>query len=104
MGAQGTSGFLRTTRSPRSRSRGTVWPMPEPDLSEYVAMWTTQTDRWELRGRPDRLLPVAKGDPPMAQIIEDDEVAKIVIGKMLAAGVEVVDPHQMRTRSSGESR
>jgi hypothetical protein len=40
----------------------------------------------------------------MAQIIEDDEVAKIVIGKMLAAGVEVVDPHQMRTRSSGESR
>ncbi|MEU9703546.1 hypothetical protein [Streptomyces sp. NPDC047981] len=65
--------------------------MSEQDLSAYASMWTTERDRWELHRFDDTYLPIAKGDPPMASLICDDELADLVIARMLAAGVTVVD-------------
>jgi hypothetical protein len=65
--------------------------MSEQDLSAYASMWTTERDQWELHRIGDTYLPIMKGDPPMAEVICDDEVADLVIAQMLAAGVAVVD-------------
>ncbi|MEV7130151.1 hypothetical protein [Streptomyces sp. NPDC093260] len=48
--------------------------------------WTT----WKAR-KPFIALPVMRGDPPMAEVICDAEVADLVIAQMLAAGAAVVD-------------
>ena len=65
--------------------------MSEQDLSAYASMWTTERDQWELHRFDDTYLPISKGDPPMASLICDDELADLVITRMLAAGVAVVD-------------
>ncbi|MFF0766959.1 hypothetical protein ACFYWH_44390 [Streptomyces sp. NPDC003737] len=65
--------------------------MSEQDLSAYAAMWTTERDQWELHRFDDGYLPIMKSDPPMAEVICDDELADLVITRMLAAGVAVVD-------------
>ncbi|GAA3855089.1 hypothetical protein [Streptomyces lannensis] len=65
--------------------------MSEQDLSAYASMRTTERDQWELHRFDDGYLPIMKGDPPMAEVICDDELAELVITRMLAAGVAVVD-------------
>ena len=51
---------------------------------------TTERDRWELWHTSSGCLPILKGDPPMAEVICDDDLADQVIARMLAAGVTVV--------------
>ncbi|MFE5538867.1 hypothetical protein [Streptomyces sp. NPDC056492] len=65
--------------------------MSESGLSEYVAMWTTERDRWELHRVGDVYLPITKGDQPVVQAICDDALADEVTTRMLQAGVTVVD-------------
>ncbi|MFE7790530.1 hypothetical protein [Streptomyces sp. NPDC057460] len=64
--------------------------MSEQELSAYASMWTTERDQWELHRIGDTYLPIMNGDPPMAGMICDDDLADQVIAKMLAAGVAVV--------------
>jgi hypothetical protein len=60
-------------------------------LESYEAMWTTEKDSWLLeRSRSGSLLPMRRGRPPHALVIEDDELAAEVCRRMQAAGVEVV--------------
>ncbi|MFI9269776.1 hypothetical protein ACIGXM_03505 [Kitasatospora sp. NPDC052896] len=66
--------------------------MPKSDLSGHEAMWTTERDKfvlWKLSS--GAYMPMQKGDPPMAQLICDEELSHLVITKMLEAGVPVVD-------------
>ncbi|GGT53876.1 hypothetical protein [Streptomyces purpureus] len=65
--------------------------MSEWDLSAYEGMWTTERDDWELHRAGDSYLPVSKGDRPMAHLMCDDDLAELVVARMLAAGVTVVD-------------
>ncbi|MDX3215106.1 hypothetical protein PV318_06065 [Streptomyces sp. ME02-6991-2B] len=65
--------------------------MNDEDLSEYAPMWTTERDQWELHRFDDVYLPLTKDDPPMAQLICDEELAEEVVARMLAAEVTVVD-------------
>ncbi|MFI1704430.1 hypothetical protein [Streptomyces griseoruber] len=64
--------------------------MNDRDLLEYERMWTTERDQWELHETGVGYLPIRKGDPPMAELICDDDLADQVIARMLAAGVTVV--------------
>jgi hypothetical protein len=64
--------------------------MNDTDLLEFEPMWTTERDRWELWHTGLGYLPILKGDPPMAEVICDDDLADQVIARMLASGVTVV--------------
>ncbi|MEU4087048.1 hypothetical protein [Streptomyces aureus] len=64
--------------------------MNDRDLLEFEPMWTTERDRWELWRTSVGYLPILAGDPPMAEVICDDDLADQVIARMLAAGVTVV--------------
>ncbi|MFI6089174.1 hypothetical protein [Streptomyces sp. NPDC051218] len=64
--------------------------MNDQALIEFEPMWTTERDRWELWPTGKGYLPILKGDPPMAEVICDDDLADRVIARMLAAGVTVV--------------
>ncbi|MER5823313.1 hypothetical protein ABT086_13860 [Streptomyces mirabilis] len=64
--------------------------MSERDLSEYEQMWTTERDQWVLFQGAIGYLPMHKGDPPMAEVICDEELSDLVVARMLAAGVAVV--------------
>jgi hypothetical protein len=63
--------------------------MSERNLSEYERMWTSERDRWALFRTGAGYLPVLKGDPPMAEVICDEELEELVVARMLAAGVRV---------------
>jgi hypothetical protein len=44
----------------------------ESELETYRAMWSTEKDDWVLWRSPDgSLLPIRRGDPPSALLIED---------------------------------
>lgn len=63
----------------------------ESELEPYRAMWSTEKDMWVLeRTRGGGLLPMRRGDPPHALLIEDDDLAVEVCRRMQVAGVEVV--------------
>ncbi|MFG2774684.1 hypothetical protein [Streptomyces sp. NPDC048350] len=64
--------------------------MSEQTFLAYASMWTTERDQWELHRFDDTYLPIMKGDPSMASLICDDELADLVIARMRAAGVTVV--------------
>ncbi|MFH0175123.1 hypothetical protein [Streptomyces cacaoi] len=64
--------------------------MSDRELLEYEPMWTTERDQWELHETSMGYQPILKGDPPMAELICDDDLAEQVIARMLAAGVAVV--------------
>ncbi|UXY24062.1 hypothetical protein N8I84_39165 [Streptomyces cynarae] len=64
--------------------------MSDPDLSEYERMWTSERDQWALFRSGAGYLPILKGDPPMAEVICDEELENFVVARMLAAGVAVV--------------
>lgn len=64
--------------------------MSKRDLSEYEEMWTTERERWALFRSDMGYLPIRRGDPPMAEVICDEELSDLVVAKMLAAGVAVV--------------
>uniref|UniRef100_UPI003F493E77 hypothetical protein n=1 Tax=Streptomyces chartreusis TaxID=1969 RepID=UPI003F493E77 len=69
--------------------------MSDRDLSEYERMWTTERDQWALFRSGAGYLPILKGNPPMAEVICDEELADLVVARMLAAGVAVVaDPRE----------
>lgn len=71
--------------------------MSDQGLSEYERMWTTERNQWALVRSDDGYLPILKGDPPMAEVICDEELADLVIARMLAAGVAVVaDPRDVK--------
>jgi hypothetical protein len=56
--------------------------MNDHDLLAYEPMWTTERDQWMLfESSSGSYLPIQKGDPPMAQIIcEDDDLAELGLG------------------------
>ncbi|MGW4553054.1 hypothetical protein ACWEP2_13740 [Streptomyces sp. NPDC004279] len=68
--------------------------MSEQDLSEFEAMWTTERERWALFQSDMGYLPILRGNPPMAEVICDEELSDLVVAKMLAAGVAVVEDFQ----------
>ncbi|MYW48636.1 hypothetical protein [Streptomyces sp. SID161] len=69
--------------------------MSDRDLTEYERMWTTERDQWALFRSDAGYLPILRGDPPMAEVICDEELADLVATRMLAAGVAVVtDPRE----------
>lgn len=71
--------------------------MTDRDLSEYERMRTTERDRWALLRGEAGYLPLLKGNPPMAEVICDEELGELVVARMLAAGVAVVaDPRECR--------
>ncbi|MEU4037914.1 hypothetical protein [Streptomyces collinus] len=71
--------------------------MSDRDLSEYERMWTTERDQWALFRSYGGYLPILKSNPPMAEVICDEELADLVVARMLAAGVAVVaDPRECR--------
>ncbi|WP_310727437.1 hypothetical protein [Streptomyces sp. N2A] len=53
-------------------------------------MWTSERGQWALFRSSAGYLPVLKGDPPMAEVICDEELEELVVLRMLAAGVTVV--------------
>ncbi|MFF1845991.1 hypothetical protein ACFVW9_30460 [Streptomyces sp. NPDC058217] len=67
--------------------------MSDRDLLAYERMWTTERDQWELHRTSAGDLPILKGDPPMAEVICDDDLADLVTARMLAAGVAVIADH-----------
>ncbi|GAB7109055.1 hypothetical protein JCM4814A_73690 [Streptomyces phaeofaciens JCM 4814] len=70
--------------------------LSERDLSEYEEMWTTERERWVLFRSDMGYLPMRRGDPPMAEVICDEELSDLVVARMLAAGVPVVVDFQDR--------
>ncbi|MEU5380097.1 hypothetical protein ABZ359_32045 [Streptomyces sp. NPDC005968] len=68
--------------------------MSEQHLSEYEEMWTTERERWALFRSDMGYLPILRGDPPMAEVICDEKLSDLVVAKMLAAGVAVVEDLQ----------
>ena len=67
---------------------GYTWPHGGPGLAKYERMWTTEKDEWCLRSDGSGDYVPERGD--MLFVIGDDEVARLVVAKMLAAGVRVV--------------
>lgn len=62
----------------------------ERKLDPYRPMWTSEKEDWYLSRARGGLLPIKRGDPPMALLIdEDDELAQEVIRRMRVAGVEI---------------
>jgi hypothetical protein len=63
-----------------------------PGLDRYEADVDQDKSDWQVwRVRRGGLTPVRLSDPPMAMAIEDDYLARQVVARMVAAGVEVVE-------------
>ncbi|GAA3058161.1 hypothetical protein GCM10020229_82280 [Kitasatospora albolonga] len=63
-----------------------------PDLDDYAALWTTDRDHWQLERAGSGYLPLSKGANPYYLVTCHEELAERIVARMLAAGVEVVDP------------
>ena len=77
------------------------------ELQSYEAMWTTEKDSWLLeRNRDGGLLPLRRGRPPQALVIENVALAAEVCRRMQAAGVEVVGVigREMASASAAEAQ
>ncbi|MCU7825128.1 hypothetical protein [Kitasatospora sp. DSM 101779] len=65
--------------------------MSEFDLSSYEPMWTTQRDSYALWEVGEGCyLPVRTGDRPMLWPICNEELADLVVARMLEAGLPVI--------------
>ncbi|MFI5527632.1 hypothetical protein ACIA8O_03645 [Kitasatospora sp. NPDC051853] len=63
-----------------------------PDLADYADLWTTDRDHWQLERTATGYLPLNKGPNPYYLLTCHEELAEQIVARMLAAGVEVVDP------------
>lgn len=75
------------------------------ELDNFREMWTTEAANYVLTEHEDGYLPVnVSGREPMVVLIdEDDELADAVCGRMIAAGVPVLDPATFASRFANPS-